>query len=109
LFLIFTWKIHFGKAGIRPKKYKKKINDKQTTPISNPEKPLKTKGYLKKTFASTTKVYQPKVTQVNVKIPAKEISLLISKEKHQNKPHSAEASTSNPKIKLEIQRLKFQK
>jgi hypothetical protein len=30
-----------------------------------------------------------------------EISLLNSKEKHQNKSHSAEASTSNPEIKLE--------
>jgi hypothetical protein len=46
------------------------------------------------------KIYQPKVTQVNVNIPAEEVSLLSSKEKHQ-KPHSAEASTSNPEVKLE--------
>jgi len=52
-------------------------------------------------FASTGRVHQPKFTQVNVIISAEEISLLDSKEKHQIKSHSAEASTSNPEIKLE--------
>ena len=56
--------------------------------VSDTEKLLKTKGYLKKTSASIVKVYQPKVTQVNVKILAEEISSLISREKHQNKAHS---------------------
>jgi hypothetical protein len=44
-------------------------------PVSNLEKLLKPKGYLRQTSSSTTKVYQPRVTQVNVKIPSKEISI----------------------------------
>jgi hypothetical protein len=88
------------KLAFRRKNTRKNPDDKQTTPVSDPEKLLKTKGYLKKTSASTGKIYQPKVTQVNVKIPTEEVSLLSSKEKHQ-KPHSAEASTSNPEVKLE--------
>jgi hypothetical protein len=58
---------------------------------------LKTKGYLKKNFASVGKIYQPKVTQVSVKIPTEEV---ISKEKYQ-KPHFAEASASDLEVKLE--------
>jgi hypothetical protein len=61
---------------------------------------LKTKGCLKKIFASASKIYQPKVTQVNVNILAEKVRLLSSKEKHQ-KPHFAEASTSNSEVKLE--------
>jgi hypothetical protein len=37
---------------------------------------LKTKGYLRHTFASAGKVYQPKTSQVNVKILEEEISLV---------------------------------
>ena len=54
-----------------------------------------------KTSTSTSNIYKSKVTQVNVNIPEEEeVSLISFKEKHQ-KPHSAEASTSNPKVKLE--------
>ena len=70
-------------------------------PVSDTEKLLKTKGYLRQTFPSAGTVYQPKVSQVNVKISAEEISLVDYKEIHHIKSHSAEASTSNPKIKLE--------
>jgi len=58
---------------------------------------LKIKGYLKKTYASAGKIYQPKVTQVSVKISVGEVS---SKQVHQE-PLSVEASTSNPEVKIE--------
>jgi hypothetical protein len=78
------------------KNTRKNPNDKQTMPVSDPKKLLKTKGYLRQTSASAGKVYQPKVSQVNVNISAEEISLVDSKEIHQIKSHSTEASTSNP-------------
>jgi hypothetical protein len=59
---------------------------------------LKSKGYLKQTSASAGKIYQPKVTHVNVKIPAEELSI---KDKHQ-KVHSVEASSSKSEVKLEV-------
>jgi hypothetical protein len=43
--------------------------------VSDPEKLLKPKGYLKSTVASAGKVYQPKVTQVNAKVPIEELTL----------------------------------
>jgi hypothetical protein len=48
-------------------------------PILDEKKLLKSKGYLRQTFVSAGKVYQPKVSQVNVKISVKEISLFDSK------------------------------
>jgi hypothetical protein len=60
----------FGRKNTR-----KNPDEKQTTLVSDPEKLLKPKGYLRQTSASTGKVYQPRVTQVNVKIPAEELSL----------------------------------
>jgi hypothetical protein len=65
--------------------------------VSDPEKLLKPKGYLKSTAASTGKVYQPKVTQVNAKVQTEE---LTPKESFKQ-IHSAEASTSKPEAKLE--------
>jgi hypothetical protein len=65
--------------------------------VSDPEKLLKPKGYLKQTVASTGKVYQPKVTQVNAKVQIEE---LTPKESFKQVP-SAEASTSKPEAKLE--------
>jgi hypothetical protein len=58
---------------------------------------LKPKGYLKSTTASTGKIYQPKVTQVNAKVPIEE---LTPEESFKQVP-SAEASTSKPEAKLE--------
>jgi hypothetical protein len=58
---------------------------------------LKPKGYLRQTIASADKVYQPRVTQVNVKVPTEE---LTPKESFKQ-VHSAEASTSKPEVKLE--------
>jgi hypothetical protein len=37
--------------------------------VSDPEKILKPRGYLKQTVASTSKVYQPKTVQNNDKVP----------------------------------------
>jgi hypothetical protein len=79
------------------KNTRKNLDEKQTTPFSDPEKLLKPKGYLRQTFASTGKIYQPRVTKINVNIPAQE---QILKEKYKQ-VHSAEASTSKYEIKLE--------
>jgi ATP adenylyltransferase/5',5'''-P-1,P-4-tetraphosphate phosphorylase II len=65
--------------------------------VSDPKKLLKPKGYLKQTAASTCKVYQPRVTQVNAKVQTKELTL----EESLKQIHSAEASTSKPEAKLE--------
>jgi hypothetical protein len=78
------------------KNTRKNPDEKQTTPVSDPEKLLKPKGYLRKTVASAGKVYQPIITQVKVKIPAEE---LILKEKFKQ-VHSAEASTSKSEVKV---------
>jgi hypothetical protein len=51
---------------------------------------------------SAGKVYQPNVSQVNVKISTQEINLVEPKYKHQIKFPSTEASTSDPEVKLEI-------
>jgi hypothetical protein len=82
----------FGRKNTR-----KNLDENQTTPVSNPKKMLKPKGYLRQTATSVGKVYQPRVTQVNIKIPAEELSL---KEKFKQ-VHSAEASTSKSEVKLE--------
>jgi hypothetical protein len=84
------------------KEYQKNPDDKQTTPVSDPEKMLKPKGYVKQTVASTFKVYQPKFTHVNAKVQIeeltpKEIFKLI---------HSVEASTSEPEAKLETPKVR---
>ena len=42
--------------------------------MSDPEKLLKPNGYLRQTVASTCKVYQPKVTQVNAKVQTEELT-----------------------------------
>jgi hypothetical protein len=65
--------------------------------VSDPEKLLKPKGYLKSIVASTGKVYQPKVTQVNAKVPIEE----LTPNESFKQIHSAEASTSEPVAKLE--------
>jgi hypothetical protein len=75
----------------------KNLDEKQTTIVSDTEKLLKSKGYIRQTFASASNIYQPRVTQVNVKIHAEEISL---KEKYKQ-VHSAKASTSKSEVKLE--------
>ena len=48
---------------------RKNPNDKQTMPVSDPKKILKPRRYLKQTTASTSKIYQPKPTQSNAKVP----------------------------------------
>jgi hypothetical protein len=58
---------------------------------------LKPKGYLKSTTASAGKVYQPKVTQVNAKVPIEELTPKV----HLKQVPSTEASTSKPEAKLE--------
>jgi len=89
----------------------KNPDDKQTTPVLDPKKLLKPNGYLKSTVASTGKVYQPKVTQVNSKVQIEE---LTPEESFKQVP-SAEASTRKleaeienpevivPEIKVEIE------
>ena len=44
-------------------------------PVLDPEKLLKPKGYLRQKSTSTGNIYQPRVTQVIVKITAEELSL----------------------------------
>jgi hypothetical protein len=46
---------------------RKNPDNKQTSLVSNPEKLLKTRRYLKQTVSSTSKIYQPKSTQSNNK------------------------------------------
>ena len=62
-------KLTFGRKNTR-----KNPDDKKTTPVSDPEKLLKLKGYLKSTAVSTGKVYQPKITQVNAKVKIEELT-----------------------------------
>jgi hypothetical protein len=65
-------------------------------PVLDPEKLLKSKGYLRQTFASAGKVYQPRVMQVNVKSLAEELSL---KEKFKQVRY-VETSTSKSEVKI---------
>jgi hypothetical protein len=51
---------------------RKNLGDQQTTPVSDPERLLKPKGYLNLTTASTGKKYQPKVSQINTKVMIEE-------------------------------------
>jgi hypothetical protein len=53
---------------------------------------LKPKGYLKSTIASTGKIYQPKVAQINAKVLVEELTL----EENFKQAPFAEASTSKP-------------
>jgi hypothetical protein len=66
----------------RGKNTRKNPDDKQTMLVSVLEILRKNKGYLRQKSALACKVYQPKVTQVNVKISTKEIILLNYKERH---------------------------
>jgi hypothetical protein len=43
-------------------------------PVSDPEIFLKPRGYLKQTTTSTSKVYQPKPTQSNTKVPSEQLT-----------------------------------
>jgi hypothetical protein len=78
------------------KNTKKNPNDKQTTPVSDPKRLLKPKGYLRHTTASASKVYQPRITQDNVKVHTEE---LTPKESFKQ-IHFVEASTSKPEVKI---------
>jgi hypothetical protein len=73
------------------------LDEKLTTLVSNPKKLLKPKGYLKQNFASVGKVYQPRVTQDNVKVPSEE----ITPKEIFKQFHSIEHSTSKPRVKRE--------
>jgi hypothetical protein len=96
--LYFTWRLHCRKIWHSVEKNTRKhLNENHTTLVLDPKKLLKPKGYLKQTFASVGKIYQPRVTQFNVKILAEE---LILKEKYKQ-VHYAEASTSKSEVKLE--------
>jgi hypothetical protein len=53
----------------------KNPDDKQTMHVSDPKKKLKPRGYLKQTTTSTSKVYQPKPTQSNAKVPPEHLTL----------------------------------
>jgi len=64
--------------------------------VSDPKKLLKPKGYLRQTVASAGKVYQPRITQDNVKVPTEEVKPKESFEQI----HSAEPSTSKPEVKI---------
>jgi hypothetical protein len=82
-------KLASGKINSRRNPEKKKI-----THISAPEKLLKPKGYLKQTYVLAGKVFQPKVSQVKVKIFVEETSVVDLKETPQTKSSSTKASTS---------------
>ena len=58
---------------------------------------MKPKEYLRQTSASAGKIHQPRITQVSVKIFTEEQTL----KENFKQLHSAEESTSKPKIKLE--------
>ena len=72
-------------------------------PISDPEFFLKPRGYLKKTIVSTSKVYQPKPTQSNAKVPLEPLTLqefstqIIFRETSTDR---IEAEIINPKLVL---------
>jgi hypothetical protein len=59
---------------------------------------LKPRGYLKSTTSSSGKKYQPKITQVNSKVPVEG----LTPEENFKQTTSAEASISEPTIKVEI-------
>jgi hypothetical protein len=63
----------------------------------DPEKLLKPKEYLRQTYASASKVRQPRIMQVNAKIPYEELNL----KENFKRVHSAKTSTSKPGVKLE--------
>jgi len=42
--------------------------------VSDPERLLKPKGYVKSTTASTSKKYQPKATQINTKVQVEKLT-----------------------------------
>jgi hypothetical protein len=72
-------------------------DDKQTTPVSDPEKILKPRGFLKQ----ATAVYQPKSTQSKAKIPLEpltpqEVSTQILF--GETSANTVEAETINPKL-----------
>ena len=64
--------------------------------MSDPEKLLKPKGYLKSTTSSSGRKYQPKITKVNNKVP---VEGLTPEEKFKETP-SSKSSTSEPEIKI---------
>jgi hypothetical protein len=59
---------------------------------------LKPKGYSKSTASSSSKKYQPKINQVNIEVPVEILTL----EENFNQTFSAEPSTSETTIKIEI-------
>jgi hypothetical protein len=83
----------FGRKNTR-----KNPDDQQTTSISDPEKLLNSKGYLKSTTSSSGKKYQPKITQFNTKVPVE----ILNPEEIFEQTLSVEASTSKTTIKTEI-------
>jgi hypothetical protein len=84
-------KLAFGRKNTR-----KNPDDQQTTPVSDPEKLLKPRGYLKQTVASTSKVYQPKTTQSNAKGPLEQ----LTPQEDSTQIHFGETSTD--KLETEI-------
>jgi hypothetical protein len=75
--------------GFSRRNTRKNLDDKQTTSISDPEFFFKPRGYLKQTTTYTSKVYQPKLTQSNAKVPPEKF---ISQE-GSTKIHFEETST----------------
>jgi hypothetical protein len=68
------------------------LDDKQTTPVSDPEKILKTRGSLK----PTTAVYQPRYTQPKDKIPVEPLT------SHESPPKTLNPTLALPEIKNKI-------
>ena len=71
-------------------------HDKKTTPIFILENFLKPRGYLKQTTTSTSKVYQPKPTQSNAKVPLEHSTL----QEGYTQSHFGDTSTNKPEIEV---------
>jgi hypothetical protein len=73
------------------------LDEKQITPVLDPKKLLKRKGYLRQTSATASKVHQTIIMQFNDTILAEEINLNF----FFKQVCSAQASTSKLEFKLE--------
>jgi len=76
------------------KNNRKNLDEQQTTPVSDPERFLKPKGYPKSTTATVVKKYQPKVAPVNTNFLVEE----LTPEENSKRTPFVEDSTCKPDV-----------
>jgi hypothetical protein len=85
-----------SKLAFSRKNTRKDPDEQQTTPVTDPKRILRPRGYPKQVVTSTSKVYQPKAMQNNAKFPLEQ----STSQEFYTQIHFGDTSTDKPKTEV---------